>query len=502
MSDDSKSDNTRPEDEAFFSRWSRRKQQAAPPKPAAAAVASPAALQPVAPAEAVPAATAAAAPNPEPDSQSAAVDHPTKPEPLTEADFDDVNFDALSYGSDYGRFMQDGVPESIRQKALSKLWHSDPIFTAVDPFQDYAGDYTDAATVPKSGIVKTAYKVGQGFLSDEEAHIWHRLGKPPLAADMTALTVLVPGVRVRPATADDGAALLAVHTSAILETGAQAYGAALAASWAQGLAAGGYARAMAGGELFELAVNEEGGQAVAFSSRKGAEVMALYVHPRYGRKGIGRELLARAVAEIRSGGNDVARLESSVGARALYERHGFAVKDTYMRASRGGVEMQAFSMRKHLTAPADLIITRETLDQPEVRAFFAASEAYMGALYPAESNHFVDASVLVQPNVVFLVARGGGNALGCGAIVRAADGTAEIKRLWVSPDARGLKLGQRLLEALIAEARSEGVGRLQLETGISQPEALALYRRAGFVEIGAFGDYQPDPLSLFMERAV
>ena len=71
-------------------------------------------------------------------------DH-ARPKPMTEDDFKDVDFRALDYGSDYGRFMQDGVPEGIRQKALTKLWHSDPIFTQVDPFQDYAGDYTDAA---------------------------------------------------------------------------------------------------------------------------------------------------------------------------------------------------------------------------------------------------------------------------------------------------------------------------------------------------------------------
>ena len=55
----------------------------------------------------------------------------------------------------------------------------------------------------------------------------------------------------------------------------------------------------------------------------------------------------------------------------------------------------------------------------------------------------------------FLVARGAGRALGCGAIVEAGDGTAEIKRMWVAPEARGLKLGQRLLDALV-EQRADG----------------------------------------------
>jgi putative acetyltransferase len=45
-----------------------------------------------------------------------------------------------------------------------------------------------------------------------------------------------------------------------------------------------------------------------------------------------------------------------------------------------------------------------------------------------------------------------------------------------------------------------GIGTLRLETGIHQPEALALYERAGFVRSPPFGDYREDPLSVFMEK--
>ncbi len=148
-------------------------------------------------------------------------------------------------------------------------------------------------------------------------------------------------------------------------------------------------------------------------------------------------------------------------------------------------------------------IARETPDQPEVRAFFAASEAYMGALYPAESNHFADASRLMAPHVAFLVARRDGVAVGCGAVVcgddQAGERSGEIKRMWVDPGQRGGGIGVALLDALIATARVRGLSMLRLETGISQPAAISLYRRAGFAECGPFGSYQHDPLSLFME---
>jgi putative acetyltransferase len=148
---------------------------------------------------------------------------------------------------------------------------------------------------------------------------------------------------------------------------------------------------------------------------------------------------------------------------------------------------------------SNLQIKPETPDQQEVRAFFAASEAYMGALYPAESNHFVEASALVASHVVFLVARRDGLAIGCGAVVCGGGGEGEIKRMWVDPGQRGGGVGVAMLNALIAAARARGLSVLRLETGISQPAAIGLYRRAGFAERGPFGDYQPDPLSLFME---
>lgn len=57
-----------------------------------------------------------------------------------------------------------------------------------------------------------------------------------------------------------------------------------------------------------------------------------------------------------------------------------------------------------------------------------------------------------------------------------------------------------MLDEIEAVAARGGERLLRLETGAKQPEALALYRSAGFVEVGPFGGYRPDPLSLFMEK--
>ncbi|MBK8158301.1 MAG: GNAT family N-acetyltransferase [Rhodospirillaceae bacterium] len=147
------------------------------------------------------------------------------------------------------------------------------------------------------------------------------------------------------------------------------------------------------------------------------------------------------------------------------------------------------------------VIRIETPDQPEVHALLQVSDAYYAALYPAESNHLVDVSSLQHPDTTFFVARVDGAMRGIAAILRQS-GYGEIKRMFVDPTARGLKLGSRLLAALEADARAVGLHCLRLETGIRQAEAIALYRSAGFYGIEPFGAYQADPNSLFMEKAL
>lgn len=137
--------------------------------------------------------------------------------------------------------------------------------------------------------------------------------------------------------------------------------------------------------------------------------------------------------------------------------------------------------------------------QPEVLRLMDMSNAYMASLYPAESNHMVDIDTLEKPTVSFFVARNEGQIVGCCALVEAGDGTGEIKRMFVDPDARGLKIGRLMMDALMGRGQELRLSAIRLETGISQPEAIGLYRKAGFVEIEPFAPYKPDPLSMFME---
>ena len=147
-------------------------------------------------------------------------------------------------------------------------------------------------------------------------------------------------------------------------------------------------------------------------------------------------------------------------------------------------------------------IALETPDQDDVRVILAASDAVSAALYPAESNHPVYADALSGPTARFFVARSDGRAIGCAGLIIAADGQAELKRMYVDPSARGTGLGAALLETIEAACREAGVRIVRLETGIHSSAALGLYRRFGYRERGPFGSYRPDPLSVFMEKAL
>jgi putative acetyltransferase len=146
-----------------------------------------------------------------------------------------------------------------------------------------------------------------------------------------------------------------------------------------------------------------------------------------------------------------------------------------------------------------ITIAIERPDQPEIVALLAELDAYLQPLYPPESNHILEVSALLLPEIRFFVARQDARPLGCGALKFEA-GYGEIKRMFVRPAARGLGVAKLLLQWIETEAHRHRVAVLRLETGIHQAAAIGLYVAAGFAEIPPFGDYRPDPLSRFFGK--
>jgi DNA-binding MarR family transcriptional regulator len=92
------------------------------------------------------------------------------------------------------------------------------------------------------------------------------------------------------------------------------------------------------------------------------------------------------------------------------------------------------------------------------------------------------------PRGAFVVAYLRGEAIGCGAVKHHPGGVTDIKRMWLAEGARGLGLGRRLLAHLERLARNHGSSVARLETSDVLPEAIALYRSAGYVEVPPFND--------------
>jgi WS/DGAT/MGAT family acyltransferase len=107
----------------------------------------------------------------------------------------------------------------------------------------------------------------------------------------------------------------------------------------------------------------------------------------------------------------------------------------------------------------------------------------------------VDPTEFGPPNGTFLVARVGTTLIGCAGLRRHGDGVVEVKRMFVRPEHRRRGHARRLLAALEEAARAQGDRRVVLETGLAQPEAIALYASAGYLPIQGFGFYKDAPLS-------
>ncbi len=123
-----------------------------------------------------------------------------------------------------------------------------------------------------------------------------------------------------------------------------------------------------------------------------------------------------------------------------------------------------------------------------IRQYLAElAERFEHGFDPAQSTQ-VEVEDLAPPAGLLLVARQVGRPVGCGGLRFDGDGRADVKRMWVAPEVRGVGLGRRLLRTLEQLAADAGVTVLRLETNASLTEAIALYRANGYAEVDAFND--------------
>lgn len=140
----------------------------------------------------------------------------------------------------------------------------------------------------------------------------------------------------------------------------------------------------------------------------------------------------------------------------------------------------------------------------DLATLFQRHTAEMHAETPPESIHMMPRGALVSPAIDFFVLRQAGRPVGMAALKRLDPCQGEIKSMHVVSESRGGGLSRLMLDRLIAHAQAAGLTRLFLETGAQAGFAAArgLYRRMGFAECPPFGDYRPDPNSVFMTRVI
>ncbi len=132
-------------------------------------------------------------------------------------------------------------------------------------------------------------------------------------------------------------------------------------------------------------------------------------------------------------------------------------------------------------------------DDPRAVRLLAEYQADMDRRYPGAVPSEGAVEDFLPPVGRFLVALDDdGEPVACGGVRPHAQG-AELKKVYVAPAARGSGLGRALVRALLAHAREQGVDRAVLQTGLEQPEAIALYESEGWTPIPVYGQYADDP---------
>ena len=141
------------------------------------------------------------------------------------------------------------------------------------------------------------------------------------------------------------------------------------------------------------------------------------------------------------------------------------------------------------------MLREEPADGAAGKSLLGGFEAEIATLYPnwdPSIGPSANPDEFAPPAGCFLIAYEDGLALGCGGFKRLDEGSAEIKRMFVAPAARGRGVARLILRELERVAGARGYARVRLDTGAAQPHALALYRSEQY---RAIGDYNGNPFA-------
>lgn len=156
----------------------------------------------------------------------------------------------------------------------------------------------------------------------------------------------------------------------------------------------------------------------------------------------------------------------------------------------------------------NLDIERVSITHPDAQALIEAVQAEYVARYGGQDESPIDPADFEDPLGRFYVGYLDGTPVATGAWRRSsvhalgAEVTAEVKRMYVVPTAQRRGVARRMLAHLEATAAEAGIEALVLETGMKQPEAIALYTSSGYEPIPGFGYYCGSELSRCFGRRI
>lgn len=159
-------------------------------------------------------------------------------------------------------------------------------------------------------------------------------------------------------------------------------------------------------------------------------------------------------------------------------------------------------------ASGALDLRQVRIGDPDARLLVEAVQEEYVARYGGRDESPIDHTEFAPPRGAFFVGYLEGEPVVSGAWRRRGDVevagttlTAEVKRMYVVPSARGLGLARRMLAHLEATAFAAGAEAVILETGTMQPEAISLYESAGYEVVDGFGHYRDSPYNRCFAKA-
>ena len=149
-----------------------------------------------------------------------------------------------------------------------------------------------------------------------------------------------------------------------------------------------------------------------------------------------------------------------------------------------------------------LVFESRPYDDPQVQQLVAEVQQEYVRRYGGPDAAPVEPGEFAPPAGLFLLGLLDGEPVATGAWRVLADGSAEIKRMYVAAGYRRRGLARLMLAELERTAAAAGIRRVVLNTGTEQPEAVALYESSGYVPTAGFGHYADAPLALFYAKTL